>query len=427
MTLAAAGTAAPPRSSWLPVDLAGAMDEDRPPLEPTVLHRSDGQALLYPGKCHALIGEPESGKSFVAQRALVECVEAGRDVLLIDGEKDARDTVVRLLGMGLTPQAIAEHVIYIRPEEPFSPSARLQLMEAIKGRNLALAIIDSVEALMTANGLDPSSRKDYGGWHAQFVRPLQLATAGPTVLIDHVVKDTDKRGLWASGAGNKKAAIDVMFLVEKAAEFGRGQEGSARISIGKDSPGSLRQHQLPTGGIAVFRMAEAAGRITAELLVGGAAVAAATPKTTFRPTHLMERVSRYVELSDAPTKYRILEDVEGKRNALAQAVDVLAQEGYLAPEKAGRGTGYRSLRPYREASEEVAREPVPPTVPNGSQGTGSPVPPPPLTRGNWEPVRATGNGGTGQQPFRPALLMLDADPDVTDDDYFAALTGEVEG
>ncbi len=341
-------------STWRPVNLVDALACDGGPLEPTTLRREDGIPLLYPGKVHSFIGEPESGKSWIAQLAGVEVVKGGGTWLLIDGEKDARDLVGRLAPLGVTPQMMAENLLYVRPEEPFTPTTRAHLFAAIEGRTLDITVIDSVETLMTASGLDPSSRKDYGGWHAQLVRPLQVLTAGPTVLIDHPIKDTEKRGAWASGAGNKRALVDVSFLVDRIAAFGRGREGSARIMIAKDSPAGLRQHELATGGIAVFRLAEADGKVMAELRA--ATVATPTVPKMFRPTHLMERVSRHVEeATTAPTKYRILEDVSGNRGALGVAVDVLVTEGYLACVPVGRGSAYRSLKPYREADDDADR------------------------------------------------------------------------
>jgi hypothetical protein len=344
-------------ASWRPVDLLGALTADHSPLLPTLLHRSDGVALLYAGKVHSFVGEHETGKSWVTQYAIAEHLNAGGTALNIDAEKDARDVVTRMMALGVKPQVMAERLIYVRPEEPFSPAAHAELMAGIKDRPVGLTVIDSVEALMTASSLDPSSRRDYGGWHFQFVRPLQLATAGPTVLVDHPIKDTEKRGAWASGAGNKMALIDVSFLVEGMAKFGRGREGAARIRIAKDSPAALRQHELSTGGVAVFRLAEADGEVVAELLAASAPTTAA--KQAFRPTALMERVSTYVAGREVPpSQYGILSEVTGKRDYLRLAIRCLVAEGYLAQEDGARGgSTFRFLRPYSEADESTVSPP----------------------------------------------------------------------
>src|SRR5665811_288715 len=53
--------------SWLPVDLSTYLDGSHKPVVPTLLARTDGVCLLYPGLIHSLHGESESGKSLVAQ------------------------------------------------------------------------------------------------------------------------------------------------------------------------------------------------------------------------------------------------------------------------------------------------------------------------------------------------------------------------
>lgn len=49
--------------------------------QPTMLHRSDGLPILYPGKDHALIGASEAGKTWVAMVAALEVFRAGGAVV----------------------------------------------------------------------------------------------------------------------------------------------------------------------------------------------------------------------------------------------------------------------------------------------------------------------------------------------------------
>src|SRR5712691_11265633 len=48
-------------SSWLPKDVMAWLAGDRAPLEPSYLIRSDGQPLVYRGRIHSFVGEPEVG------------------------------------------------------------------------------------------------------------------------------------------------------------------------------------------------------------------------------------------------------------------------------------------------------------------------------------------------------------------------------
>ena len=104
-------------TSWTPVDLTNALAGlDIEP--PTLCQRSDGLSLLYRGRVHAFQGESESLKSWAAQVAAGQTISSGGNVLYIDFEDDAAGVVSRLLALGLTPEEIAAHFVYIRPDEP---------------------------------------------------------------------------------------------------------------------------------------------------------------------------------------------------------------------------------------------------------------------------------------------------------------------
>src|SRR5665811_790361 len=102
--------------SWLPVDLSTYLDGSHKPAVPTLLARTDGVCLLYPGLIHSLHGESESGKSLVAQYLAAEQIMAGNRVLFIDFESDAATVADRLLMLGAAPDDILEWFVYIRPE-----------------------------------------------------------------------------------------------------------------------------------------------------------------------------------------------------------------------------------------------------------------------------------------------------------------------
>jgi hypothetical protein len=68
-----------------------------------------------------------------------------------------------------------------------------------------------------------------------------------------------------------------------------------------------------------------------------------------RPTHLMERVSRYVEANPNMSKNAILTAVNGKKEFKSLAIDILVSEGYLHMQRVGKQQqGYTSIAPYRE-------------------------------------------------------------------------------
>src|SRR5690606_4528005 len=75
----------------------------------------------------------------------------------------------------------------------------------------------------------------------------------------------------------------------------------------------------------------------------------------FRPTHLMERVSAFLQtVPDGASKAAIEREVKGDNNAIRAAVDVLVAEGYAARESGRRNAVIvRSVKPYTEFSDFV--------------------------------------------------------------------------
>jgi hypothetical protein len=72
----------------------------------------------------------------------------------------------------------------------------------------------------------------------------------------------------------------------------------------------------------------------------------------FRPTHLMERVSRFLESATVPASQTTIEhSVEGKVGVIRQAVDVLVSEGFVERSAGPRSALLHSIvRPFREVA-----------------------------------------------------------------------------
>ncbi len=66
-----------PVSTWEPANVAAILAGGLRRLEPRMLKREDGAALLYPGKIHAFNAAPEEGKSWLALAACRERLRLG--------------------------------------------------------------------------------------------------------------------------------------------------------------------------------------------------------------------------------------------------------------------------------------------------------------------------------------------------------------
>lgn len=433
------------RTSWWPADLEAILsgtDDGNP--KPVALARDDGARLLYPGRINMLIGESESGKTWVALHAVAQALAAGESCVYLDFEDSAAGVVGRLLALGVEPERIRTSLRYISPDEGYSLPAAEDLTETIATTYPSVVIVDGINAGMGLCGLDLNSNKDVTAFGQRVLRPL--ARTGAAVLgIDHVTKAKEGRGNYAIGAQAKRADVNgVAIIVEVVKPFGRGMSGKLRLTVSKDRPGHVRAISIGAKfvGTAIIESDGETGLVTmyVEAPRQSAAESGEQPRPAFRPTGLMERVSRFLEpLETGASTRTIREGVHGKPTYVADALDVLVAEGYVSRRSGTRGSVlHTSTRPYRESSDAVRIaqesgdrvvpgttgnhwEPLAPTgsrvvpesqtadqakrlvpsgsrpVPSGSQRPVSPlVPtPPPLGGGNqWEPVAEPTEPGT---------------------------------
>jgi len=346
-------------TGWARIDLGPHIEGAAADPEPVVLTRTDGVKLLYADKLHWFSGEPESLKSWLAQVAVAQALADGMAVAFLDFEGDAAEIVSRLRALGVGDKAILARLNYHRPEAPMTAQLVDQVVAHAAGANVALCVIDGCQAAMGASGLDSNSAKDFYQWWNRLGRRLQAVTHGPMVVIDHVVKNAENRGQYAAGTGQKLAAVDVHLGLELVRAFGRGLTGESKVILHKDRPGRLRPR---ASGKLLGRLVLESDAVTGS--VGHVIEPAADGDGKFRPTALMERVSRYVELASGPvSQKRIRDEVVGKVKYLVEATRCLLEEGYLettpGPIVAGNATAtYASVRPYRESDDGPKTSPI---------------------------------------------------------------------
>jgi hypothetical protein len=205
---------------------------------PTLLSRSDGRKLFYPGAINWLAGEPGSGKTFLALAAAVEVLRDGERVAFIDYEDTPHTFVHRLACLGLEDDALAR-VEYLRATGALDDANLAWLVDLIDSHGIALVVIDSVPESLASEGANENSATEVASWVARV--PRRWARAGAAVVvIDHVVKNVDGRGRWARGSGHKLAAVDgVAYMLATTIPFSRERSGSARLIMSKDRHGMV--------------------------------------------------------------------------------------------------------------------------------------------------------------------------------------------
>ena len=70
----------------------------------------------------------------------------------------------------------------------------------------------------------------------------------------------------------------------------------------------------------------------------------------FRPTILMERVSRYVEEHPGLSGRAIVAAMAGKNEHKRLALELLRQEGFITIDRAGSSLQHKSAHPFRDKS-----------------------------------------------------------------------------
>jgi hypothetical protein len=345
-------------STWEPKDLTGFLDGTYEPPEPTLLTRTDGVNLLYPGAMHSIYGEPESGKSWVFLVAARDVLRAGGKVLFFDFESDAFRICDRLRLLGVSPAAIKEGFVYIQPEEPLGPSTLTHLL----GIDWALVGIDGMtQCFATTGNYNGREEDDTARWFNAF--PQKFSRNGASVLMmDHVTKTNNGGGRFAIGSMYKLGAIDgASFIIETKREFGKGLRGEAEIRITKDRNGSLRskggKSRISDRTQEIARLiidATTPGSIHAELTAPSGAVSTQRDERT-ADTELMEKCSRYVEDNPDCVKTAIRSAVRGAVDLADKAVDDLVARGYIETRPDGKARRHKSLKPYRQPVASSSR------------------------------------------------------------------------
>jgi hypothetical protein len=208
---------------------------------PSILERQDGNFLFYPGTVNSIIGESESGKTWLALLAVKQELDKGNSVIFLDFEDSAARVAKRLLAMEVKQAAIIERFIYISPDGRFTRTDEAELL-SYGVQECAVVVLDGVTEALAAHGLNGHKEEDVAEFYEWL--PKWLARQGPAVvLIDHVPKTNASQVKGAIGSQHKRAAITgASYIVEPRKPMGKGLHGTSDLYVGKDKLGSI-DHQ----------------------------------------------------------------------------------------------------------------------------------------------------------------------------------------
>jgi hypothetical protein len=368
------------------------------PTLPTVLAVVGALALFYRARINALFGESGGGKSWLALATIAEVVRNGGWALMADYEDNPVGIAERLVLLGLTDDEIAR-VDYRNPVTGIGKGAGILEAEA---RTYDLVVIDSTGEAMAAGGVDSNNDGEVAQWF-KLAKMMSRLPGGPAVLVlDHIPKDKEAPSSYAIGSQRKRAAVTgAAYRVDTIKEPAKGRNGKLKLTVAKDRPGNR-----PKGSTAAeVAVVSDHGAVRIELHISDAQ-AAAEAGEKFRPTTLMERVSRYLEqMAGTWVSARdVSRNCQGKTDGLRLALECLVEDGFVEQ----TGHGYATLLAFRAPVDNATAPPRPNRAPSAPQGAAetpqsarAPRAPDIPKSGARGAGRGVSGGGTGDTPRPP--------------------------
>ena len=350
------------RPSWAPVDLTPFLDGTYVEPPATLMPRSDGVCLLYPGLTHSIHGESESGKSWIVQAESARVIRAGGNVLYIDFESGPGPIVHRLLLLGCTPAQIAAGFFYVQPEvKPVANEEEYRAWLSIFGARFTLAVIDGVTDALGLWGLSTKDNDEFSAFSKQVPRRIAAETGAAVVLVDHVTKDKDGRGRFAIGGQAKMATLSgAAYVVEPLELLGKGKRGVLAIGVAKDRPGGVRAH----GGVQDKNRVQPIAEFILDASVPTAGLMwVLNPPPVKDQTEVQDdrrsKIIRYLRDYSQSGTNEIVSGVGGKRVDVITTLQQLVDEGHVVIEKIGQKQAHSLITPINELLPVPGSEPVP--------------------------------------------------------------------
>lgn len=338
-------------------DVAAAVRGEVDDIKPEILERTDGQALIYPGLTHWLMGEPGKGKTWIALAAVAEQLLAGQCVIYLDWEGNRRIIASRLRALGVPADIVEGWFLYWRPPTLTQPLSSL-LAAAVETTHATLVILDGVAKAVARQGLNEDKAADVLHWLELCANPM--AEAGAAVfMLDHVTKDKDARNLTPRGSGAKLGEVTGAAWVVKPREgFSRQRSGRMDLIQAKDREGYVG---VDGDTVASIRFDPTDNGDTLTITVEAPVAGLRPPGDPLVPTILMERVCRVIEGLNAvdvhPTANDIIRQTPGKKQYVTDALRHLILEGHVFTTPGPRNAIHHTAQaPYREANDPRSQQ-----------------------------------------------------------------------
>lgn len=302
--------------------------------------------LLAAGRVTLLYSPGKAGKSLIAQEIACGAALSGgaldtpptgepRHVLYVDQEMTPDDWRDRITDMGIEPADIGNladylHLAQLQTWPPLdTPAGGAALLAAVAETHAEVVVLDTISKLVSG---EENANDTHQALYRHTLMPLKTTGAGVLVL-DHTGKDVEKG---ARGGSAKTDNVDLAFeLLTRGHDLLSLRCSHARFRDSQlEGPTMIRRRTQPVLTHIVERRE----------------VAPDTSPTALRPTHLMEKASRYIEENPGISGLGIYAAIGGKKQYVYLALDLLFSEGYVTqvPGRVTRSVIYHSITPFRE-------------------------------------------------------------------------------
>lgn len=324
---------------------------------PVYVTRDDGTALFYAGKVNGVFGDPEGGKTWLAQLAIVEALSKGQRAAMIDVDHNGPDhTAARLILLGARMEHLADPDLfrYYEPEDGEELTAAVH--ELITWAP-AVLVIDSLGEIFPMLGVNTNDTDEMTS--AMRLVCSKPAIAGACVItVDHLPKSADARSTgYAIGSIAKKRMIRGSYLrVEARTKPMPGGIGKISLRIEKDTSGELRRSS--NGGYAGTLVLDSTQPAITSWSISRAE-APRNPDGSFRPTTWMEKVATYIAENPECSGRDIESAIPGTAKTIRAALIQLITEGHVTRIKGPNRSWLHTLAiPYREAEDDLAQQSI---------------------------------------------------------------------
>jgi len=296
------------------------------------------QNMLARGARHHVAAPLKSGKSIAFETHGVDMTIAGATVAILDRENGADEYARRLRDVLNDRPDSARDAVRDRLRYYAWPVLKLtdgaELARALAG--VDLVVIDSTRTFLSSLALDEDRSDDFAKFAVGLIEPLFRAGIA-TLQLDNTGHSDDKR---ARGSSTKGDLADVLYTLRTASAFDEQRPGRVILKRTRSRFGDIGPAfamSLGNGHFGTFDPDDHQHH---------------ADDGPFRPTVLMERVSRYLESVTEPKSQRDIEtSVTGSNPHIRDALNILVTDEYVTRQPKGRATLHTSTKPYREADE----------------------------------------------------------------------------